>query len=309
MSDDPYKVLGVGKSASDEEIKKAYRKLAKEHHPDLKPGDKAAEERFKAISAAFNILGDADKRRRFDAGEIDASGAERPEQQFYRRYAEAGAGGGGKYQTGAGFEDLGDIFSDLFGGGGGRHARAGGGFAYPGADARYQLEADFIEAAQGGVRRVTMPDGRALDITIPAGLHSGQTLRLKGKGGPGVNGGPAGDAYVTVTVRPHSLFRREGDDIAIDLPVTLQEAVLGAKVKVPTVSGAVNVTVPAGASSGQTLRLRGKGIKRRGAAAGDQLVRLKLVLPDVIDDELKAFIEKWGPDHLYDPRAGWARKP
>ena len=294
LSEDPYKVLGVSKKASAEEIKKAYRKLAKQYHPDLKPGDSRAEEQFKMVAAAFDLLGDPEKRRRFDAGEIDASGAERPERRFYRNYAEAEPGG--KYRAAGGFDDLGDL-SDLFGG------RSG--FAFPGADLRYQLEVGFLEAARGAVRRVTMPDGQSLDITIPAGLSNGQTLRLKGKGGLGVNGGPPGDAYVTITVKPHSLFRREGDHIVIELPISLQEAVLGGKVKVPTISGAVTLSVPSGATSGQTLRLRGKGIERAGAPAGDQLVRLKIMLPKEIDPELKSLVEQWGETHGYDPRADW----
>lgn len=304
MSEDPYKVLGVARDASQEAIRKVYRKLAKEAHPDLNPGDKQAEERFKAISAAYDIVGDADKRARFDRGEIDASGAERPPQQeFYRQYADAD---GGRYRTSAGFEDfadMSDLFSDMFQRGGGR---AGGRpRTMKGQDLRYHLPVDFLDAVNGAKRRVTMPDGKTLDIAIPAGTRSGQTLRLKGKGMPGINGGPDGDALVEVEVQPHPAFERDGNDILVELPISIDEAVLGGKVEVPTVTGKVNVNIPKGASTGQTLRLRGKGVPAgKNRPAGDQRVRLKVVMPPAIDSGLEEFMRKWREDHAYDPRAG-----
>ncbi len=303
MSEDPYKVLGVARDAAQEAIRKAYRKLAKEAHPDLNPGDKKAEERFKAISAAYDIVGDPDKRARFDRGEIDASGAERPPQhEFYRQYADAD---GGRYSSSAGFEDFADL-SDLFSGVFQRGARGGGRpRQMKGQDLRYQLPVDFLEAVAGAKRRVTMPDGKTLDIAIPAGTRSGQTLRLKGKGLPGMNGGPDGDALVEVQVGTHPVFEREGDDIVVELPISIDEAVLGGKVPVPTLNGKVSLTVPKGASSGQTLRLRGKGVPAgKNRAAGDQLVRLKIVMPPGIDSDLEAFMSSWREAHGYNPRAG-----
>lgn len=299
MADDPYKVLGVAKTASQDEIRKAYRKLAKELHPDLNPGNAKAADRFKAVSAAYDILGDPEKRARFDKGEIDASGAERPEQRFYREYA--GAGGGRRYRTHAGFEDFGDvsdIFADLFGGRGQGGARGGRTFRMKGPDVHYRLEIDFLEAANGAKKRITLPSGQTLDLTIPEGVTTGQILRLKEKGDPGLGGGPPGDALIDIAVRPHPVFERSGDDIVVEVPISLDEAVLGAKVETPTISGPVSLTVPAGASSGQMLRLRGKGIRK-----GDQLVRLKVVMPPKIDDELKTFMAEWRKKHAYDPRA------
>jgi DnaJ-class molecular chaperone len=301
MSDDPYAALGVAKTASDEEIRKAYKKIAKTSHPDLNPGDTKAAERFKAAAAAYDLLKDPEQRRRFDAGEIDASGQERPDRRFYREYAE---GPEATYHTSRGFEDFGDysdVFADLFG----SRARAarGEGFRMRGADAHYTLTVGFLEAARGATRRITMPDGSVLDVKIPQGLADGQTIRLRGKGGAGIGGGEAGDALVTVTVEPHDFFRRDGDDILVELPITFDEAVLGAKVEVPTVDGRVALTIPKGASSGRVLRLRGKGV-RRGGKQGDQRVTLKVVAPPSVDPELEAFFEEWRQRHAYDPRKG-----
>ncbi|MGE0256745.1 MAG: DnaJ C-terminal domain-containing protein [Alphaproteobacteria bacterium] len=304
--DDLYGVLGVKRDASADDIRKAWRKLAKTLHPDLNPGDKGAEDRFKRAQGAFDILGDPDKRGRYDRGEIDASGAERPERQFYRRYADAGAGQ--EYRSHAGFADfgdMGDVFADLF-----RHAGAQGGGPrgahgpFPGRDLHYQLEVEFLDAANGAKRRITMPDGRSLDLSIPAGMRDGQTLRLAGQGMPGFDGGKAGDALVEVHVRPHPLFRRDGDDIHVELPVTLGEAVLGGKVRVPTIGGDVTLTVPSGAGSGTRLRLGGRGVARPGGGRGDQVVTLKVVLPERPDEELKQFLAGWQARHPYDPRAG-----
>jgi len=317
MSDDPYAILGVSRTASEAEIRKAYRKLAKQHHPDLNPGSPDAAERFKNISAAYELLGNPETRARYDCGEIDASGAERAPPGgggFYRDHPDRP---GARHHGRAGFEDfadLSDLFGDMFGRAG-RAGRAGGGglggmgssrgtpFEARGQDRRYTMEVDFMEAARGATRRLTLPDGGALEVKIPAGIRDGGTLRLRGKGAEGIGGGPAGDALIEVHVRSHPLFVREGDDIVLDLPIGIDEAVLGAKVKVPTIDGRVSMTVPAGASSGDVLRLRGKGIRVRGRKPGDQRVRLRLVLPEQVDSELEAFIREWRERHPYDPRA------
>ena len=316
MSNDPYAALGLKKTATDDEIKKAYRKIARTCHPDLKPGDTAAEERFKAASAAYDLLKDPETRARFDRGEIDASGAERPDRQFYRDYAEAPgnpyrSGASGQQRTGPqfhDFDDASDIFSEFMrqraGGGSGQ---GGQGFQARGPDQRYALDIPFLDAVRGSKTQITLPGGGALSVTIPPGTADGQTLRLRGKGGPGFGGGPAGDALVTLSVQPHRLFRREGDDIHITLPITLDEAVLGAKIATPTIAGSVNLTIPKGASSGQTLRLRGRGVKPAGAAvAGDQKVELSIVSPPEVDDDLTKFMQKWRKTHDYDPRKGMA---
>jgi len=301
MVDDPYSILGVSKTASVADITKAYRKLAKKLHPDLNPGDKAAEEKFKKITAAYGIVGDEEKRGRYDRGEIDASGQEMPQQRYYREYA--GGAEGARYRSTAGYEDIGafsDLFGDLFGERGGRGAGAGR-FSMRGQDAHYRLEVDFLDAVNGTKTRITLPDGGPLDVTIPPGVTDGQVLRLKGKGNPGLGEGQPGDALIEIGVKPHPVFKREGDDIVVEVPITIDEAVLGGKVEVPTIAGRVSVTVPPGANTGQTLRLKGRGIKRA-RAAGDQLVKLSIVLPDRIDDELKRFAETWRDGHRYDPR-------
>lgn len=303
MARNPYIVLGVARDASADEIRKAYRKLATENHPDLKPGDAAAEERFKEAQAAYDIVGDKDKRARFDAGEIDAEGHERAAQPSYRHYAEAGADHPYRSADGyANFADFGDVFADLFR----REGQgAGGRVRMRGGDIHYSFEVDFLDAAKGGKRRITMPDGKTLDLSIPAGLRDGQVLRLRGKGAPGIGGGPAGDALVSVHIRPHALFRRVGNDIHIDLPAALHEAVLGAKVRVPTVDGPVEMRVPRNSNSGDRLRLKGRGVPGgKAGARGDQHVTLKVVLPEAADDELADFIAGWSAKHGYDPRAG-----
>ncbi len=302
MSDDPYKVLGVDRKASEEDIRQAYRRLAKELHPDLNPGDAKAEERFKKVTAAYDLLRDPEKRARYDRGEIDASGAERPEAHFYRRYADGE--GGHQYYSSAGFEDFGesdDLFAELFGRGARVPRRS---FRMRGVDVRYHLKIGFMDAVKGGRQRVTLPDGSTLDVRIPEGTHSGQVLRLKGKGMPGVGGGPPGDALVEIEVAPHPLFSRRGDDILVEIPITLDEAVLGGRIRVPTISGTVAMTVPRGSSSGRTLRLRGKGVHNpRTGRRGDQLVTLRIVLPDRIDEDLESFMRSWRKGHAYDPRA------
>lgn len=304
MAEDLYSVLGVPKTASAGDITKAYRKLAKKLHPDLNPGDEAAEEKFKKITAAYDILGDAEKRGRYDRGEIDASGQERPQQHYYREYA--GGQDGARYRSTAGFEDIGafsDLFGDLFGERGGMRegGRGGARFSMRGPDAQYRLEVDFLDAVNGTKTRITLPDGGTLDVAIPAGVTDGQVLRLKGKGGPGIGEGEPGDALIEISVRPHPVFKREGDDIIVEVPITFDEAVLGGKVEVPTIGGRVFATVPPGSNTGQTLRLKGRGIKTK-SGTGDQLVKLSVVLPERIDDDLKGFAETWREAHRYDPR-------
>ncbi len=313
MTSDPYSVLGVPRTATDDEIKRAYRKLVRSSHPDLHPDDPAAEARFKAVSAAYDLLKDPETRRRFDAGEIDASGAERPQRQYYRDFAEAA---GNPYRRGGGFwtegdwggGDPADLFAELLrqrGRRGGGEDLGGRGFAAPGLDLRFSLEVPFLVAARGGEVPVTLPDGASLSVRVPPGAADGQTLRLRGKGAPGLGGGPPGDALVTLAVRPHPVFRREGDDIHLTLPVTIDEAILGARVTAPTIAGPVSLTIPAGASSGRVLRLRGRGVARPGAAApGDQLVELRIVAPPKVDDALRDFLRDWRKTHAHDPRAG-----
>lgn len=305
---DPYETLGVARSASQDEIKAAYRKLAKKFHPDLNPGDAKVETQFKEVSAAYDLLSDAEKRARFDRGEIDATGAE-TQRGFYR--AHAGSQDGAKYRGqpggmgGMGQEDIDDILASMFGGGG-RRRGGGGGMKMRGQDVNYSLAVDFLDAARGATRRITLPEGGQLDVKIPAGIEDGATLRLSGKGGQGFGGGPAGDAFVTVQVRPHKVFRREGRDIHIDLPITLGEAVLGGPIAVPTVGGSVQMTVPKGSNSGRTLRLKGRGLPGKGGN-GDQFVHLQIVLPDAPDADLEAFLKEWGPRNPYDPRASLKR--
>ncbi|MGH6866880.1 MAG: DnaJ C-terminal domain-containing protein [Methyloceanibacter sp.] len=302
MAEDLYSLLGVSRTASANDIAKAYRKLAKKLHPDLNPGDKAAEEKFKQISHAYSILNDEEKRGQYDRGEIDASGQERPQQHYYREYA--GGQDGARYHSASGFEDIGafsDLFGDLFGEGGAKRGGRGGRFSMRGQDTQYRLDIPFLDAVNGTKQRITLPDGGTLDVTIPSGVTEGQVLRLKGKGMPGMGEAPPGDALVEIGVRPHPVFKREGNDIVVELPITLDEAVLGGKVEVPTVGGRVSATVPPGSNTGQTLRLKGRGVKTA-SGAGDQLVRLNVVLPDKIDDDLKAFAETWRASHGYDPR-------
>ncbi|WP_417260513.1 DnaJ C-terminal domain-containing protein [Celeribacter sp.] len=306
MSNDPYEILGLTKAATADEIKKAYRKQVRTCHPDLNPDDAGAEARFKEITGAYEILKDSKTRARFDAGEIDGLGAERPPRQYYRDFSDASDN---TYQQGRGFGpdvDPADIFADILRNGGrsGRGDYGERGFSARGADARYSLNVAFLDAARGAETRITLPDGQSLAVKIPQGTEDGQTLRLRGKGAAGYGGGPAGDALITVMVGSHPVFRREGDDILITLSITIDEAVLGGKVTAPTIDGPVGLTIPVGASSGQTLRLRGRGIanaKRK--AKGDQRVELKIVTPPEIDDSLRDFFTEWRKTHSFDPRA------
>ena len=303
MAKDPYDILGVQKTDSEAAIRSAYRKLAKRHHPDVNPGKPEAAERFKEISAAYDILSDKDKRGRYDRGEIDAAGSEVPPQRpFYRDFADAA--GREKYRGEAGFdaEDLESIFAQAFGARGFNGGAAGGGrrFSMRGQDAQYHLTIDFLDAVNGTTRRVTLPDGRTLDVRIPAGVRDGQLIRLKGQGMPGIGDGATGDALVEITVAPHALFRREGEDIIVELPVTLQEAVLGASLEVPTIKGPVRLTIPPNSGTGTRLRLRGRGIEGK----GHQFVELHIVVPPGEEPELAELLRTWKPRHPFNPRAG-----
>ena len=303
MAQTPYEVLGVKPDASADEIRTVYRKLAKQFHPDLNPGKPEAEERFKAVSAAYDLLSDPEKRARYDRGEIDESGAERPPRSYYRGYAEGAEGR--KYQP-DGERDLSDL-EDLFAafGSAGRRQRgqAGEGFRARGGDRHFTLTVDFVTAATGGKQRLSLAPEEWLDVTIPAGFEDGKLLRLRGKGGPGFGGGPTGDALIEVHVAPHPLFRRDGDNILLELPVSVAEAVLGARVSVPTVTGPVAMTIPKGSDAGRQLRLRGKGIQRP-KTPGDQIVTLRVVIGHPGDPELAEFFEKWAPQNPSNPRQG-----
>ncbi|MEQ1489927.1 MAG: DnaJ C-terminal domain-containing protein [Terricaulis sp.] len=307
MSWDPYASLGVSRASSADDIRRAYRTLAKELHPDVRPGDKPAEERFKRATAAFNLLSDPVTKQRFDRGEIDADGNERMAfnarggpRQSARTYAGAGAGtgpspgaGGGGAGAGGDPFDLGDIFSDLFGPG------FGGARTYSrmrGRDIRFTLDIDFLDSIVGAKRRISLAEGRTLDVAIPAGVETSQVLRLKNQGGAGVQGGPAGDALVELRVRPHPFFRREGQDVHMDLSISLTEAVEGARIQAPTPGGNVTLTIPAGSNTGKVLRLKGKGV----AGQGDQFVRLLVMLPELVDEDLRKFVKKW-PKRDYTP--------
>jgi DnaJ-class molecular chaperone len=297
----PYDVLGVKKDAKDEEIRRVYRNLAKKFHPDLNPGNKQAEARFKEIASAYDLLSDKEKRARFDRGEIDESGAEKPRAYSYQDFATGAPGA--KYHTEEGMapEDLDDLFAFFSrgqGGGGGR----GESIRMRGADRHFALTVDFLDAVNGARQRLEIAPGKNLDVSIPPGVRDGQVLRLKEQGGPGIGGGPNGDALIEIRVTPHPFFRRDGDDIHLDLPVTLGEAVLGGRVTVQTPSGAVAMTIPPHSNTGTILRLRGKGV----GGKGDALVTLKLVLPEGADRELDDFVKQWVPKHPYDPRKGIA---
>ncbi len=304
---DPYEVLGLKPGASDKDIRAAYRKLAKKHHPDLNPGNKPAEERFKEISAANELLSDADKRARYDRGEIDASGQERPERHSYRHHAEGEQGA--RYRPDAGFgagfdeADMGDIIAEMFRRSGGSAGnRAGPNMRMRGRDETYTLAVEFLDAVTGATRRLALPDGKHLDVRVPAGIEDGQVLRLKGQGQPGLNGGPAGDALIEIRIIPHPVFRRDGSDIRLEVPVTVAEAVLGGKITVPTPTGNVSVTVPPHSDTGAQLRLRGKGVPAHaGKPAGDEYVTLKVVIGEV-DPELERFLQERGAEHTADPR-------
>jgi DnaJ-class molecular chaperone len=326
---DPYEVLGVSKGANEADVKSAYRRLAKKLHPDANKHDPKAASRFAELNAAYEIVGDSDKRKAFDRGEIDAEGKPRFQgfegfgaqpgggahgpggahfESFsfgpdgFRRSTAGGAGAGG----GAGFEDL---LRGMFGG------RAGGGrghgtqfeaedFGAPasGQDLHASLTVTLGDAAKGTKTRVHLPTGKDVEVKIPAGIASGQQIRLKGQGWPSASG-RAGDALITINVAPHPLFKPDGADMRLELPITLYEAVLGGKVRVPTLDGAVELAIPAGTNSGRTFRLKGKGLKAK-SGAGDLLATVRVVLPEHIDDEFKELMKKWRDTKPYDPREG-----
>ena len=298
---DPYETLGVKRSATDKEIKEAFKKLARKFHPDLHPGDKEAEGKFKDISAANDLLKDKEKRRRFDAGEIDASGAERPQERFYRDFADGPPYAPHAAQDGfANNEELEEFLARAFAGGGSRSQST---FRARGQDVSYVLPVGFLDVANGAARTITLPEGKTLQVTIPEGAEDRQMLRLKEQGMPGFGGGPAGDAYVELHVEPHPFFRRKDDNIHVEVPVTLKEAALGAQIKVPTIGGPVTMTVPKGSNTGTTLRLRDRGIRnRKSGQRGHQFISLKVVLPAAEEPELVAFLETWQPKTAQDPR-------
>ncbi|HEX4616341.1 MAG TPA: J domain-containing protein [Stellaceae bacterium] len=301
----PYEVLGVKPDASADEIRKIYRRLAKQFHPDLNPGKPEAEARFKSISAAYDLLSDPDKRARYDRGEIDETGAERPPRGYYRGHAEGAQGRRYQPEGEMDLSDLEDLFAAFGSAGRSRRGEAGAGFRARGADRHFTLTVDFVTAATGGKQRVSLAPEEWLDVTIPAGVEDGQVLRLRGKGGPGFGGDAAGDALIEMHVAPHPLFRRDGDNVLLELPVSLAEAVLGARVSVPTVTGPVTMTIPKGSDTGSQLRLRGKGIQKK--SPGDEIVTLKVFIGRGSDPELAAFLEKWAPQHPFDPRQGMPR--
>ena len=293
--DDPYKILGVAKTATADEIRKAYRKLAKALHPDANPDNKAAEERFKSVSQAFKLLSDPQKRAEYDAGQRAGFGP----GAGHGMGGGMGAGARGPFnfrqtrQNSRGFDD---IFSDLFTAQTREAPRKG-------ADVRQILTIDFLAAASGGKHRVTLPGGRAVEVAVPSGAADGQVLRLRGQGDPSPVGGQAGDALIEIRIADHRHFSRDGDDVRLELPVTLKEAVLGAKVRVPTIDGPVDLQVPPGSSSGSLLRLRGKGFASGKGKRGDQIVRLVVALPSQ-DEALRTFLQTWTPASGYDPRKG-----
>ena len=295
MANDPYQTLGLARGASEKEIKSAYRKLAKELHPDKNKDNPKATERFSAVTHAYDLLSDADKRARFDRGEIDADG--NPAMPHGFGGGGFGGGGGGGFGGGFGAEnvDLSDLLGGLFGGG----ARRGP--APKGSNVQYRLNVSFADAASRASQRITLGDGKTIDLKLPAGVEDGTQMRLTGKGeaGPGGNG----DALVTINVQSHAFFRRDGDNVRLDLPISLDEAVHGAKVKVPTVEGAVMLTIAPGSSSGKTLRIPGKGFSRKDGSRGDQLVSLEIVLPEG-DADLANRLEGWSDSRAVRAKLG-----
>lgn len=304
----PYTTLGVAPGASADDIKKAYRKLAKKLHPDVNPGNKKVEQQFKEATAAYDLLSDVDKRRRFDAGELDENGNPRGFGGWgnaSRNYGGGAGTGGMGGRRGPRAADVGiddsfadDLFRDFFNFGRG-DKRAG--VKMRGADVTYKAEVNFLEAARGAKTRLTLSDGKTIDITVPPGTLDGQSLRLKGQGLPGQGGAPAGDAYVEIGVRPHAYFEREGSDILLECPISLSEAVLGGQITVPTIDGNVSLKVPKGSNTGTQLRLKGKGVvDPKSGQRGDQYVRFVVVLPKQLDSDLEQAVERWAKTQAAD---------
>jgi DnaJ-class molecular chaperone len=295
---DPYSTLGIARGASDADIKKAYRKLAKELHPDTNPNNPKAAERFAKVTAAYDLLSDKGKRAQFDRGDIDGDG--NPANPFAGMRGSGGGSGGFRGNPGGGFAgavdgDLSDIFEGLFGGGGfGRRSAP----PAKGANVNYRLNVPFIDAAAATPQRITLQDGKTIDLKIPPGVENGTQVRLAGKGQPGAGG--SGDAIVTLEIGSHRFFTRDGDNVRLDLPITLGEAVLGGKIKVPTVDGAVMLGIPKGATSGKVLRLKGKGFMGKSGTRGDQLVTLMIDVP-AGDTALDQFVQNWTDNR--NPRA------
>ena len=314
---DLYEILGVPRTASAEEIRKAYRRLAKKHHPDMNPGDKKAEDKFKEITAAHEVLSDARKRKLYDEFGADSlrSGFDEKTADAYRQWRQHGGGGRGQevpfdlgdFETvnvgGVGSFDFGSIFGDLFGGGRRGGHRRGPPAPTGGPDAEAQLGVDLRDAVLGGEREIQV-DGRTLRVKIPAGVSEGSRIRLAGQGGEGYNGGPAGDLFLVVKLREHPLLRRDGRDLYLDLPLTVPEAALGADVVIPTFEGAVQLKVPAGSASGRQLRLRGRGLPDlKGGPRGDLYAVAKIVLPEE-SEPLRRAVEALAPLYKHDPRGG-----
>lgn len=298
MAGDPYKVLGIERDAAQDAVAAAYRTLAKQLHPDLNPGGKHAEEKFKAVSSAYALLRDPEKRARFDRGEIDASGAERPRGPYYREFNDQDAGENG-YRTDAGFADFAEIFSDFFG-----RQNFGSQPPMPGENISYALPVEFLEAVNGATKRITLGDGSTVEVRIPPGVRDGQVLRLRGKGEANALGRARGDALIAIHVRAHPYFTRKDDDIEVDLPISLTEAVLGGEVEVPTPAGPVRLNIPRRVNVGARLRIKGKGVLRPNGSRGDQYVSLRIMLPKESDPELEVFVRSWaGKD--YNPRRHW----
>lgn len=333
---DPYQILGVKKSDDQAHIKKAYRKLAKDLHPDRNPDDEKVADRFKEVSAAYSILGDKDKKAQFDRGEIDAGGAQQnPFASGGSPFGSGGSpfGGGGGPFGGAGqggdFEDIirqfsqggaqrgqgdgqfrqqagGGGFADMFGfgRGGGQGAKTGRRSPLKGSDALYTLEVDFIDAVKGSSKRLKLKNGKTVDVKIPSGVKHGQQIRLAGQGDKGLPGAKKGDAMIEIKIIPHKYYYRDADNIYMDVPITIDEALLGGTLSIPTIWGAVKMKIPEGTSSGTKLRLKGKGV-HRGKVKGDQYISLNIVMPEKLDKELKTAIEKWRERHGYKVRDGF----